>query len=472
MTDTDLPGRQTTSAGSLPKRLVASLAFGTVLQSLNSTMIAVALVGIREDFDAGQSASWLVASLYLTSSVAAPVMGRIADLVGARKVFLAGLCIVIVSSCVAPFAPGIGTLIACRVALGIGTAAQYPSAVAMIRRVTQGKASRPQTALGALAVCAQVIGALGPTIGGIMVDLLRWPGIFLVNVPMALLAGISVLATVPADPAPGGPRGTPRERPAGSRFDVPGMLLFAVVSTALMLFLFSLARTPQPWWLAVVVPGTVALVVHERRCAAPFLELRLLTNRALTATYLRTVVTYTAFYCLFYGLPQWLEETRGLSTTVVGLTLLPITALGIVTTVVATYLEKRWGPRAPLLIGTAAMLAGGLLLTRPTHSSPLWFLVLICAVLGLPDGFNNMGNQSSMYTAAPADQAGAASGLYRTCQSLGANFAISLLALLTAGPPGDSALHRMGLVVAGLSAVLLVAALVGRRVPTGHTARS
>ncbi|MFJ2133625.1 MFS transporter [Streptomyces sp. NPDC098085] len=194
---------------------------------------------------------------------------------------------------------------------------------------------------------------------------------------------------------------------------------------------------------------------------------RLLANRALTTTYVRTVVTYTAFYCVFYGLPQWLEEVRGLSTTLVGLVLLPITALGIVTTVVATYLEKRWGPRVPLLIGTAAMLAGGLLLVLPTSSSPLWFLILICAVLGLPDGFNNMGNQSSMYTAAPADQAGAASGLYRTCQSLGANYAISLLALLTAGPPGDGALHRMGLLVAALSTLLLVAALLGRRIPAG-----
>ncbi|WP_052230182.1 MFS transporter [Streptomyces sp. CT34] len=462
MTHADTPDCRTDDAAKLPKRIIGSLAFGTVLQALNSTMIAVALVSIREDFDAGQLTFWLVSALYLTTAVAAPVMGRIADLVGARKVFLTGLCLVVVSSCVAPYAPGIGTLIACRVVLGIGTAAQYPSAVAMIRQVTEERQARPQTALGALAVCAQVVGALGPTVGGVMVDLLRWPGIFLLNVPMALIAGTAVLLTVPAEPTPPTRATGLRERLTAAQFDVLGMLLFTAVSTALMLFLFSLARAPQPWWLAVVVLGTLALVARERRAPVPFLELSLLTSRQLGATYLRTTVTYTAFYCIFYGLPQWLEEARGLSTTTAGLVLLPITALGIATTVVSTYMEKRWGPRVPLLIGTAAMAAAGLMLCLPTSSSPLWVLVLICIVLGLPDGFNNMANQTSMYAAAPAGQSGAASGLYRTCQSLGANLAIALLSFLTSDSANDRALHHTGLLVASLSGLLLVAALVKR----------
>ncbi|MFE9606860.1 MFS transporter [Streptomyces hokutonensis] len=450
------------SAG-LPGRLVASLAFGTVLQALNSTMIAVALVDIRKDFHAGQSASWLVTALYLTTAVAAPVMGRVADSFGAKKVCLSGLCFVIMSSTAAPFMPNIGALIACRVFLGIGTAAQYPCAVAVIRRVTEERQARPQSALGILATCSQVIGALGPTVGGIMVDLFHWPGIFLVNSPLALIAGSAVLTSVPTDPEPDTHGATDRGRFATARFDVAGLLLFATALTFLLLFLFSLAQTPQFWWLGIALLCALALVFQELQSAAPFLEFSLLRNWSLTATYLRTIVTYTAFYCVFYGLPQWLEEARDFRPSQVGLVLVPITAMGIVTTAVATYLENRRGPRITLIIGTAAMAIGGLLLAMSNRASPLWLLLGTCAVLGLPDGFNNIGNQMSMYSAAPTSQVGGASGLYRTCQSLGAIFATVFLAFLMRGPSTDEALHRVGFLVCGLSILLLVAALLKGR---------
>jgi hypothetical protein len=118
-----------------------------------------------------------------------------------------------------------------------------------------------------------------------------------------------------------------------------------------------------------------------------------------------------------------------------------------------------------LIIGSAALLIGGLLLAGPLHSgSALWPLVGVSALLGLPNGFNNVGNQTEMYRAADRRSVGAASGLYRTSQYIGANIAAAVLELAFAGPPSDPGLHRMGLVVAGASAVLLAAAVItGRR---------
>ena len=454
------PGAEAAS-GPMPGGLIGSVAFGTVLQPLNSSMIAVALVGIRTEFHAGPEVNWLVSALYLATAVAAPSMGRLADLLGARRMFMVGLGLVAAGSVLAPFSPNLGALVACRVLLGLGTGAQYPCGVAIVRSASQRLRARPQTALGALAICAQVTVALGPTVGGLLVGLLGWQGIFWVNLPMVVVGAVAVLRTVPADPPL-------REIDTGGRnrlsqLDLPGLLLFTASMTAVMLWLLSLTGSPQWYWLAPAVLCGVGLVWRERRAPEPFLDLALLSNRGLSTTYLRTIFTYTAFYMIFYGLPQWLEEARGYDATTSGLIVLPIAVVGTVSTVVATRLEGHRGPRPTLLIGTGVLAVGGVLLMLPGTSTPVGLLLALCAVLGLPNGFNNMGNQTAMYAESPADQTGATSGLYRTSQYIGANLASALIALVLGQQADARGLHEMGLVIAVISAVLLVGVVFNRR---------
>ncbi|MGP4016224.1 MFS transporter [Saccharopolyspora sp. 5N708] len=457
----DLPPltKSATRPPELPGKFVTPIAFGTILQPLNSSMIAVALVGIRSHFDAGNSVTWLVSALYLATAVAAPAMGRIADVFGARRTSLTGLVLVGAVSAAAPFAPNVATLVVCRILIGIGTAAQYPCGVAMIRRAADESRARPNNALGALAAWSQVTAALGPTFGGLLVGGFGWAGVFWINVPLALIGAAVIMKWGPADP--------PTRIPSGGRLtalmrvDPVGMLLFAVAITAFMFWLLSLAATPAWWWLAIAVPATALTVWWSIRTHDPFLDMRLLARRALSFTYVRTVVTYTAFYCVFYGLPQWLEETRGLGPTGAGLVVLPIAAVGVLSTLLATLLQRNHGPRVALIAGTAALCVGGLLLTLPTADSPILLLVGIAAMLGLPNGFNNIGNQRAMYVVAPADQMGAASGLYRASQYVGANLAAAVLALLIGDHANDLGLHRMGLAVASIAAALLITSLFG-----------
>lgn len=444
----------------LSRGFIGSIAFGTILQPLNSSMIAVALVGIRADFHAGPEVNWLVSALYLATAVAAPTMGRLADLLGARRMFLVGFVLVAAGGVLAPFAPNIGALVACRVLLGLGTGAQYPCGVAIVRNASQRLRARPQSALGALAICAQVTVALGPTVGGLLVGLFGWQGIFWINIPAVLLGAITVLRTVPPDPPlrdidTGG-------RSRISQLDLPGLLLFTGSMTALMLWLLSLASSPEWYWLAPTAVCTVALVWWERRAAEPFLNLQLLGTRGLSLTYVRTIFTYTAFYLIFYGLPMWLEEARGYTPTTAGLIVLPIAVLGAISTALATRLERHRGPRPTLLIGTGVLTVGGLLLMLPGTTTPVSLLLVLCAVLGLPNGFNNMGNQTAMYAAAPAEHTGSASGLYRTSQYVGANLASALLALVLGEHATAAGLHDMGLAVAVISACLLVGVLFNR----------
>jgi MFS family permease len=442
------------AAPELPKRVIAPIAFGTILQPLNSSMIAVALVSIRDHFHAGASAAWVVSALYLATAVAAPAMGRLADMLGPRRVSLAGLALVGAASVAAPFSPSIGVVVLCRVLIGIGTAAQYPCGVAMIRRAADRTGSASHNALATLSVCSQVVVALGPTLGGLLVGLLGWGGVFWANLPLVALAAVVIVLWGPADP----PVARAGRRETLARLDVPGVLLFVTAVGALMFWLLSLARSPQWWWLAVAVPATALTAVWSLRAREPFLDVRLLGNRELTFTYLRAIATFTAFYGIFYGLPQWLEESRGLGPTGAGLVVLPIAVCGVVSTVLATRLQRRRGIWPSLVVGTGGLAVGGALLMLPGSSTGVVPLLLICAVLGLPNGFNSMANQSAVYAAAPAERAGAASGLYRTSQYVGANLAAAGLTLLAAHAD-DASLHHLGLCIAALSTVLLTTAL-------------
>jgi MFS family permease len=151
--------------------------------------------------------------------------------------------------------------------------------------------------------------------------------------------------------------------------------------------------------------------------------------------------------------------------SVTGLVMLPLASLSAITVLAAARLQRRRGPRPLLIIGSAALLTGGALLAGMLHShTSIWALVAVIALLGLPNGFNNLGNQTEMFQAADPDAVGAASGLYRTSQYIGANLAAAVLELAFAGPPSDPGMHRIGLVVAAIAAVLLVAAVLsGRR---------
>lgn len=446
-------------AGRLPTNLVIPIALGTLLQALNSSMIAVALVQIRDTFHAGAAASWLISGLYLATAVGAPTMGRLADVIGPRRVFVGGLVVVAVAATAAPFAPDIGTLIVCRVLLGIGTSAPYPAGLAMIRAEADRLGAGVSGGLGVLTVAGQVAVAFGPTLGGVLVQFAGWPAIFLVNLPFVAVAVFFALKYLPG----GGRREHAGPRAVVRRLDVGGLALFTGAMTALMLVLLSLADRPLWYLLPVVAVLGVALVLWERRAERPFIDVRLLAaNRPLSFTYLRTALTYVAFYAIFYGVPAWLEQGRGLSAGTAGLVMLPLAAVGVLTTTVAARMVRTSGPRGLLVIGSVVLAAAAAVLTTVDSTAPIIGLVALSAVLGLPNGFNSMGNQTSLYDAAPADQMGTASGLYRSSQYIGANLAAAMLTLTFAGPSTDPGLHRTAIAVLVIGVVLAVTAVTSR----------
>ncbi|VWD39063.1 EmrB/QacA family protein drug resistance transporter [Burkholderia lata] len=451
----------------LPAKLVGPIVLGTLLNALNSSMIAVALVSIQQAFAPHGAAQeridtlWLVSGLYLATAAGQPTMGRLADRFGAKRIFCIGLGIVLVASSLAPFAPTLGWLIASRVALGIGTSAAYPAGMAMIRAWSQQHANgaTPTGGLGAISIAAQVAVAFGPPLGGALVQFAGWRAIFWINVPIVLAAFLFAWLWIPADPA----RRGANARDTLKELDLPGVVLFVLTLASLLLFLQSVTREPD-WLLLVATLVLVPLLIHrERQAAAPLIDIRMLAeNRPLLGTYLRCVGTYAVFYAIFYALPMWLQEARGLSAADAGLVMLPVAGIGTVTTMLATRIVHRHGARPVLVIGSALLCIGSVVMSIMTSSLPITAIVMLSIVFGIPNGFNNLGNQATLYQSTPHDRIGTASGLYRTAQYVGGSLSFALVGLALGHPASDHGLRELAVVLAVISVLLLLNAVSSR----------
>ncbi|MQA06162.1 MAG: MFS transporter [Streptosporangiales bacterium] len=442
----------------VPTPLIVALGLGTLLNPLNSSMIAVALVRLQHDFDIGVATStWLVSAFYVAASVGQPLMGRLIDQFGARQLFLVGLVIVFATSLASPFAPDFWWLVGIRAAQAVGSSAAFPASVVLVRHsIPEG--GNPAAGLGVLSVTASASAALGPVIGGLLVTSAGWQAIFWINLPLTVAGFVLGWRAVP-HLATNGERSSARTTVA--RLDLPGVTSFTVAVTMLLLFLLSFAGQPRWWCLPVFLVAGGYFVVRERSAPVPFIDIRELTrNRPLSTVLTQQAVINLAFYCIFFGMPLWLEGVRGLDPGVVGMLLLPITAVSSLTTPLTALLIGRRGPRLALIIGGSVLVVNSLLLQLMTDGTPLWLFVVFAVLLGVPNGFNNLGLQTSLYQAAPPEQTGTASGLFQTCRYLGAILASTALGIVFEHDLTSTGLHHIGYLMTSAAVVVLALSLI------------
>ncbi|MER1996470.1 MAG: MFS transporter [Arthrobacter sp.] len=434
----------------LPRRLGWALGSGTILQGFNSSIIAVAMVSIGVFYGDESALPWLVSGMYIACAVASPTAGGLVDLFGARRLYLTGLGIVLAGSVLGPFAPGIGELIAVRVLMGIGASIHFPAAMAVIRRSAEDRNASSRRAIGTVALCGQTMAAVGPSIGGFLVVAGGWQAIFWANIPLVAASALLVFRTVAPDPRPQ----ARSVRSVLKLLDVPGLLLFVLALVALMAGLLELDGTffRAAALLAAAAAIGALFAWRELNTQQPFVDVRLLLGeRAVLRTCGRAVLTFTAFYCVFYGLPLWFEGTRGLSPAESGALMIPVFGVGVLSTMAATAAGRKLGPRWLLLIGgTAFLVAGTVLALTWTADAPLWLLAAVGALLGIPNGFNNVGNQSLLQAVSPAGEIGVASGLYRTAQYIGAALSVVAVDAVLAVPGGGAPALGTAIAAAGL----------------------
>jgi MFS family permease len=440
-----------------------SVAAGTILQPLNSSMIAIAIVAVAAQFGPSAGIAWVISALYIATAVTAPTAGRLGSLFGARRVYLAGLVLVAAGSITGMLAPDVGWLVLAYLLIGLGTATQYPNAMTMIRSYSDRHNREPRTAITTLAICGQATAAFGPTLGGLLVGAFGWQSILWINLPVVALGAIVVMKF--ADP------GNVRAESVSTRqvlrsLDVLGIVLFLVAITTTMLFLLSVTSHPQWWLLPVWAVVGAAFVWRERRASAPFIDVRAMTrNGALSTTLGRTLLTYTSFYCVYFGIPQWLQYSRGMDPIEAGLTMLPVAVVGVFATMAGSWTYRRYEARRTLIVGTSTLLVGGVLLACVERStSPLLVLLLVAAALGIPNGFNNIGNQNLINSVTSVEEVGTAIGMYRTFVYVGANMSVVVLQVCAGGVIDDAGLHRIGWFIAASGGLLFIGVLLSRTI--------
>jgi MFS family permease len=449
-------------------RFVTPMLLGSSLNPVNSSLIATALVPIAAALhvSVGRTAV-LVSALYLASSIAQPTAGKLAEEFGPRRVFLAGILIVLAGGLVGGFAQNLATLIVARVLIGVGTSAGYPSAMLLIRRraAQAGLEAPPGSVLGGLVIAGMVTPAVGLPIGGALVGVWGWRTTFFVNVPFALVTLVMAAIWIPRDPR-AGIRRTARD--VASRIDLAGIIMFAGTMAALLVFLMSL---PHPQWiaLAVAVIAGAALVTWELRASRPFLDVRLLaTNRALSRTYLRWAVLGLCVYTVLYGVTQWLQAGRGLSPFDAGLILLPMSA---VAAVIARPVSQRNLLRWPLIVAAASCLAGSAGVLLLTGSTPIAWIVIVSLIFGITLGTGASANQTALYSQVPAEQIGTASGLFRTFGYIGSIASSAIIAIVFHTSVSSHGLHLIAVIMIAVSAVALLITLADRHLMAQSRAR-
>lgn len=444
------------------RKLIAPLISGAVLNPINSTIVAVALVPIGVAFGAPPAqTAWLISALYLATAVGQPVVGRLIDTFGPRRLFLPATALVGLAGVIGALAPNLAILIVARVILGFGTCAGYPAAMRLIHDEADrtGRHS-PNGVLTILAISTQTIAVIGPPLGGLLIGLGGWRATLAINIPFAAAAFILGWRRFPKETS------HRESRSKSMNLDVTGMALFAGALVALLVFLMN--PKLHSWYLLVIAAAAATLfVARELHHHEPFIDLRVLGgNGPLLITYGRALLAYVVSYSFLYGITQWLQDGRGLSASQAGLITLPLFVTGIVGSAIT---GRRQALRGTLVVAAVGQLVACGLLLELDDTSPVWMLVVVMMTFGIPQGLNSIALQNAVYRQANPDDIGASAGLLRTFGYLGAIVSSAAQAGFYGHRANTYGMHRLALFLVGVSVAFLLVNLLDRsltRAPT------
>lgn len=402
--------------------LAAILASGMAL--LDATVVNVALEQIGAELDADFAGlQWTLNGYTLTLAAFILLGGSLGDRLGRRRIFLIGTVWFAIASLLCGLAPNIETLVAARALQGVGGALLTPGSLAIIS-ASMHPDDRAR-AIGAWSALGGVAAAVGPILGGWMIEVWSWRLVFLINLPFAALVVVVALRHIPesADPQ------------ASSRLDVPGAALGALGLGGLT---YALIASGDTGWSAstvlTAVAGLVALVVFvvvERRSRHPLVPPSLFASRQFTGANLVTFAVYAALGGLFFLLVLDLQVVAGFSPLLAGLALLPVTVLMLLLSSQAGALAQRIGPRWPMIVGPLICAAGVLLMLRiGADASYLGDVLPAVSVFGLGLAATVAPLTATVLSSAEQRYAGAASGVNNAVARAAGLLAVAVLPAL------------------------------------------
>ena len=441
---------------------LAALSLAMLLSSLGVSIANVGLPTLAQAFDASfQEVQWVVLGYLLVVTTSVVTAGRLGDMIGRRRLLLAGLLLFTVASVLCGLAPRLWMLVAARVLQGVGAAVMMALSTALVAGTVPKE--KTGSAMGLLGTTSAVGTALGPSLGGMLIDSLGWPSIFFINLPLGLVAVFLVLRSLPADRQAAGAQRV--------RFDNQGTLMLAVTLAA-----YALAMTygqgrfgaHNAVLLLVASAGLGLFVRTERKAEAPLVPLAIFRSPVLTAGFVMSaLVTAVVMATLVVG-PFYLAGAFGLDAGRVGLVMSTGPIAAALAGIPAGRLVDRFGARRMGIAGLLGMAIGCLVLPMlavrfgvPGYIAPL---VATTAAYALFQAANN----TAVLEGARAEQRGVISGLLSLSRNLGLITGASLMGVVFAHGAGTADLSAAGAQALaaglrdafGLAALLVAVALI------------
>lgn len=426
---------------------VGTVCFGAFMGQLDASIVTLTFPALQRELGAPLAAvQWVSLAYLLTLVGSVAAAGRVSDAAGRKLVYLYGFGVFTAASAACAYAPDLRWLVAFRVLQAAGAAMLQANSVALV--VSSVPARSRRAALGVQAA-AQALGlALGPALGGVLVDTVGWRWVFGVNVPVGVVALVAGHFLLPRT----------RHRTPLGRFDTAGFITLSAATTALLLGLSGFSGLPMPAWssaalLAAAPLGAALFVARERRAPSPLVDLSVVRPRAVS---LGLVGALAAYLVLFGPLALFPQVLGAHGIAGLALTALP-TGFALAAVLGERVVPRTWDSRARALAGSgAAALATGALAVAPLSTA--WVAPWIF-VLGLGLGVHIPANNVAIMAAVPPAAAATGGGLLNMARGLGTALGVALVALsLELG--GDASARDARIAIATLLAATIAAVVV------------
>ncbi len=442
-----------------------------LIVGLDNTIVNVALPSIGRELHASVSGlQWTVDAYTLVLASLLMLSGSMADRFGRKRVFMLGLALFTLGSLLCSVAPSLGALIAFRMMQAIGGSMLNPVAMSIVRNVFTEPRERAQ-AIGVWGATFGISLALGPVLGGVLVESAGWRAIFLINIPVGLAALALTLRFVPESRAP-----HPR------RVDPVGQLLVIALFGSLT---YAIIEGPKAGWLSAqslalfgfVLAGGVVLAAYERQRREPLLELRFFRSVPFSGASVIAVCAFAALGGFLFLNTLYLQDVRGLSALEAGLCTLPIAAMLLIFAPISGRVVGRRGPRIGLLAGGAGIALGASLLTGLGAGTSIVSLVPAYLIFGVGCGMVNPPITNTAVLGMPASQAGVAAAVASTSRQLGQTLGVAVVGAIAAGgaasvgPHFVADSHAAWWIVMGCGVAVFVLGLASTTAWADRTAR-
>jgi EmrB/QacA subfamily drug resistance transporter len=456
MTDDGFPLR----IGGRDLLILAICCMSVLMVGLDSTIVNVALPSIRRSLHASLSGlQWTIDAYTLVIASLLMLSGSTADRIGRRRVFQTGLALFSAGSLACALAPTLGALIGARVLQAIGGSMLNPVAMSIIRNHFEDPRARAR-AIGLWGGTVGLSFALGPVLGGALVDSAGWRWVFLVNVPIALTAIVLTVLYVPESRAP-------RAR----RVDPIGQLL---VMLTLASCTYAIIEGRQQGWtsaeilglFALSLVGAAALCAYELQRPEPLIDVRFFRSAPFAGASMIAVCAFGALGGALFLETLYLQDVRGLSPLDAGLYLLPLALAGLIFGPLSGRLVGDRGSRPSLLCAGVALTAASAMFTRITPDTAPLYLLAANLVFGIGFGFVNPPITNTAVSGMPSAQAGVAAAVASTSRQIGNTLGVAIVGAVLSGGvvaaigPGFAvASHAGWWIVTGLAFAVLVLGL-------------